>query len=78
MLAVFEKSVGKPPEELRLPSMGSENSKTREDILQTFRASWPEASVYNFSNGNFMALARQNDDYSHPRYLNVYHFWLVP
>lgn len=71
MLAAFEKSIGKAPEELRLTSKGFENCKSssREEILKTFRASWPDSSVYNLSNGNFMALARENSDaYSPPRY----------
>ncbi|XP_015888980.3 stem-specific protein TSJT1 [Ziziphus jujuba] len=73
MLAVFEKSIGKPPEELRLPSVGFGNSKSssREEILKSFRASWPESSVYNLSNGNFMALSRENDAYSPPRSIIV-------
>lgn len=68
MLAVFEKSISKPPEELRLPSVGLKNSVTREEILETFRSSWTEATVYNLTNGNFMALSHDDNSYSQPRY----------
>ncbi|PON96070.1 Nucleophile aminohydrolase, N-terminal [Trema orientale] len=67
MLAVFEKSISNPPEELSLPSVGLNNSMTREEILGTFRSSWTEATVYNLANGNFMALSHLRRHYGLPR-----------
>ncbi|XVF40514.1 hypothetical protein PTKIN_Ptkin01aG0119700 [Pterospermum kingtungense] len=59
MLAVFEKAVGNPPEELGLPSvgLGLEGKKTREEISETFRSLWQDSTFYHLSNGNFMALS---------------------
>ncbi|KAF4363799.1 hypothetical protein F8388_000464 [Cannabis sativa] len=71
MLAVFEKSISNPPEELSLPSLGLENSMNREEILQTFRSSSTEVTVYNLTNGNFMALSHDDTSYSHPRSIVV-------
>lgn len=68
MLAVFEKAIGKPPQELNIPSAGSENSKTRKEIAEIFQSSWPESTLYNLSNGNFMALSNKNDNPLNPRY----------
>ncbi|KAM7265262.1 hypothetical protein ACFE04_002945 [Oxalis oulophora] len=68
MLAVFENAVGKPPEELRLPSIDkSEGVKTGEEVVEFFRSSWPESTIYTFSKGNFMALSRADDTPLHPR-----------
>ncbi|PON36776.1 Nucleophile aminohydrolase, N-terminal [Parasponia andersonii] len=44
MLAVFEKSISNPPEELSLPSVSLNDSMTREEILGIFRSSWTEIS----------------------------------
>ncbi|PIA41262.1 hypothetical protein AQUCO_02300195v1 [Aquilegia coerulea] len=71
MLAVFENSIGKPPEELRLPSTYSQTSKTREEIARKFQSSWPESTFYNFSNGNCMALSHENETPLHPRSIVV-------
>ncbi|KAM6550304.1 hypothetical protein CsatB_000112 [Cannabis sativa] len=71
MLAVFEKSISNPPEELSLPSLGLENFMNREKILQTFRSSSSEVTVYNLTNGNFMALSHDDTSYSHPRSIVV-------
>ncbi|KAH0985665.1 hypothetical protein GBA52_012842 [Prunus armeniaca] len=72
MLAVFEKAIGKPPQELRLPSNVLEKAKTREEILETFQSSCPESTVYYLSNGNFMALSHADESIqSHPRSIVV-------
>lgn len=70
MLAVFEKAIGNPPEELRLPSVGlvSDGKETREEILETFRLLWPESTFYHLSNGNFMTLSHGAQSPLHPRY----------
>ncbi|RZB82590.1 Stem-specific protein TSJT1 [Glycine soja] len=36
MLAVFAKAIGKPPEELRLPAMGSNNSRPQKKLYRNF------------------------------------------
>lgn len=66
MLAVFEKAVGNPPEELGLPSVGSESKKTRAEIMEAFRSLRPESTLYCLSNGNFMALSSEVSP-AHPR-----------
>ncbi|XP_008225080.1 PREDICTED: uncharacterized protein LOC103324748 [Prunus mume] len=72
MLAVFEKAIGKPPEELRLPSNVLEKAKTREEIWETFQSSCPESTVYYLSNGNFMALSHADESIqSHRRSIVV-------
>lgn len=71
MLAVFEKGIGKPPEELSLPSMGLQNSKTRQEIAETLRVAWPEATMYSLSNGNFLALSHEDESPTHPRSIVV-------
>ncbi|KAB2601197.1 stem-specific protein TSJT1-like [Pyrus ussuriensis x Pyrus communis] len=72
MLTVFEKAVGKPPEELRVPSNVVEKAKTREEILEIFQSSCPESTVYHLSNGSFMALSQDNESVQpHPRCIVV-------
>ncbi|KAG4948451.1 hypothetical protein AAZX31_15G070800 [Glycine max] len=71
MLAVFAKAIGKPPEELRLPAMGSNNSKTPEEIVQKFQSLWPDSAVYNLPHGNFMALSHEDESPIHPRCIVV-------
>ncbi|XP_014621295.2 LOW QUALITY PROTEIN: stem-specific protein TSJT1 [Glycine max] len=70
MLAVFAKAIGKPPEELRLPAMGS-NNKTPEEIVQKFQSLWPDSAVYNLPHGNFMALSHEDESPIHPRSIVV-------
>ncbi|KAL5575431.1 hypothetical protein UlMin_017130 [Ulmus minor] len=60
MLAVFEKSIASPSEELRFPTMGSENSISKEQIFNSFKYS------FNFGNGNFMAFSPDDNSYSKP------------
>ncbi|KAK6932552.1 protein of unknown function DUF3700 [Dillenia turbinata] len=67
MLAVFEKLTGKAPEELCLPSMGSQRGKTQQEILEMFKSSRPDSVVYHLSNGNFMALSHEDENPIHPR-----------
>ncbi|ESR62564.1 hypothetical protein CICLE_v10018115mg [Citrus x clementina] len=71
MLAVFEKSIGKPPAELNLPSTGSKKSKSRQEIAEIFQILWPETILCNISNGNFMGLSHENESPLHPRSLVV-------
>ncbi|KAK7302768.1 hypothetical protein RJT34_13664 [Clitoria ternatea] len=61
MLAVFAKATGKPPEELRLPALGSNNSKTPEEIVEKFQFLWPDSTLHNFPHGNFMALSHDRE-----------------
>lgn len=68
MLAVFEKEIGKPPVELDLPSTGSKKSKSRQEIAEIFQTLWPETTLCNISNGNFMGLSNENESPFHPRY----------
>lgn len=66
MLSVFEKAIGNPPQELGLPSVGSEWKKTRAEIMEDFRSLHPESTLYCLSNGNFMALSHEKSP-KHPR-----------
>ncbi|XP_068640801.1 stem-specific protein TSJT1-like [Aristolochia californica] len=71
MFAVFEKSVAKPPEELIIPLPGDPRPKTRAEIAKMFSSSWPESTVCNLSNGNFMAFSHQNENPQQPRSIVV-------
>ncbi|KAK7412334.1 hypothetical protein VNO78_03788 [Psophocarpus tetragonolobus] len=71
MLAVFAKAVGKPPEELRLPAMGSHNSKAPQQIVKNFQSLYPDSAVYNLPNGNFMALCHVDESPIYPRSIVV-------
>nr|DAD22919.1 TPA_asm: hypothetical protein HUJ06_024382 [Nelumbo nucifera] len=67
MLAVCEKSIGKPPEELSLPTVGPQKSRTRTEIAEVFRSARPESTVYSLPGGNLMALSHQDENPLHPR-----------
>lgn len=69
MLAVFAKAIGKPPQELTLPSTASNNSKTTEEIVNKFQSLWPDSAVYNIPDGNYMALSHQHQNPTHPRFI---------
>ncbi|OVA00581.1 DnaJ domain [Macleaya cordata] len=78
MLAVFERSIGKPPEELSIPSIRSQNVKTlkkkkknREEIVEVFLSLRPDSTSYNLSHGNFMALSHEDENPLHPRSIVV-------
>ncbi|XP_021902241.1 stem-specific protein TSJT1-like [Carica papaya] len=71
MLAVFEKSTGNPPEELRLPSKESKVIKTREEIVEIFRSFWPDSTQYYLPNGNLMALSHEHETPFDPRSIVV-------
>ena len=73
MLAVFAKEAAKPPEELRLPAMASNNDPmmTPEEIVDKFKSLWPDSTVHNLPHGNFMALSHQHETPRHPRSIVV-------
>lgn len=71
MLAVFGKAVGKPPEELMLPAVTTNDSKNPKEIVDKFQSLWPNSTVYNLSNGNFMALSHEHESPMHPRSIVV-------
>lgn len=71
MLAVFEKSIGKPPEELNIPlirsASPSSSCKCRREIAEVFRSLHPDSSIYNLANGNIMALSHDGENLLQPR-----------
>ncbi|KAH7568932.1 hypothetical protein ACOSP7_012047 [Xanthoceras sorbifolium] len=72
MLAVFEKAIGKPPHEFSLiPSSGLGSLKSQQEIAEIFKSSWPQSTLYNLSNGNFMALSHEDESPLHPRSIVV-------
>lgn len=71
MFAIFEKAIGNPPEELSLPSAGLTNLKSGEEVVEIYRSLRPDSTLYNLSNGNFMALSHENENPSHPRSIVV-------
>ncbi|KAL5730284.1 hypothetical protein ACHQM5_003124 [Ranunculus cassubicifolius] len=71
MLAVFENSIGKPPEELRLPSANPGVLKKREEIGEMFRSSWPESTFLKFGGGSFMGFSHDNENPLYPRSMVV-------
>lgn len=69
MLAVFEKSSGKPPKELSLPFVGRNClNSSPEEIAEFFRSWKSDCTSYNLSNGNFLALSHQDENPALPRY----------
>ncbi|KAL4191718.1 hypothetical protein AMTRI_Chr07g81980 [Amborella trichopoda] len=59
MLAVFEESIGKAPEELRVPAIWPEKSKNRPEIEEMFSNLWPDSIFYSHLGGQFMAFLRR-------------------
>ncbi|KAK1290488.1 Stem-specific protein TSJT1 [Acorus calamus] len=58
MLAVFENSIGKPPEPLGVSLIGRTTSKSRPEIADLYGSRRPDSTFYNLSNGNFIAVSR--------------------
>ncbi|XP_028086057.1 stem-specific protein TSJT1-like [Camellia sinensis] len=71
MLAGFEKSTGKPPEELSLPWKGMPDLKTGEETVEIFRSWRPHSMLFNLPNGNSMALSHEDECPLHPRSIVV-------
>lgn len=69
MLAVFEKSVGRPPKELSLPFAASNSNP--EAIAASFRSSKSDSTFYNLSKDCFLALSHQDENPAHPRSIAV-------
>lgn len=67
MLAVFAKSVGKPPKELSLPVVGSNCLNSSDEIAETFRSWRSDCTFYHLSSGNFLALSHQDENPTIPR-----------
>lgn len=68
MLAVFEKSVSNPPEELIISSGGRPSLKSGREIAETFRSWRSDSTLYQLGNGNFMAISNE-ETIAHPRYV---------
>ncbi|CAL5409842.1 unnamed protein product [Camellia sinensis] len=64
---VFEKSTGKPPEELSLPLKGMPDLKTGEETVEIFRSWRPHSMLFNLPNGNSMALSHEDECPLYPR-----------
>ncbi|XP_047973061.1 stem-specific protein TSJT1-like [Salvia hispanica] len=64
MLAVFEKSVSKPPKELSLPVGGGNRS---DEIIEIFRSWRSDSTFYHLSSDNFLALSHQGENPAIPR-----------
>ncbi|KAI3994821.1 hypothetical protein MKX01_037372 [Papaver californicum] len=72
MLAVFEKSTRKPPEELSIPLICSASpSKCCREIAEKIRSLHPDSSIYNLANGNIMALSHDGENLLQPRSIVV-------
>ncbi|CAI9787923.1 unnamed protein product [Fraxinus pennsylvanica] len=72
MLAVFEKSISKPPKELILPFPGkSHPNSSREEIAEIYRSWRFDSTFYNVPNGNFLALSHEDENPVHPRSIVV-------
>lgn len=70
MLAVFEKTIGKPPKELSLPAIGRNCSNgSPEEIAETFRSWRSDSTFYNLSSSNFLALSHEDENPVYPRYI---------
>ncbi|MQL88619.1 hypothetical protein Taro_021184 [Colocasia esculenta] len=66
MLAVFESTIGKPPEALIIPS-GWMVPETRFEVPEICKAAWRDTTFYNFPNGNFMAFSHVCENPAHPK-----------
>ncbi|CAK9181793.1 unnamed protein product [Ilex paraguariensis] len=66
MLAVFEKGVANPPEELSLPAAGRPSLRARKEIAEIFQSWRRDSTLYGLSNGNFMALSHEGEFPLHP------------
>ncbi|CAK9181794.1 unnamed protein product [Ilex paraguariensis] len=71
MLAVFEKGVANPPEELSLPAAGRPSLRARKEIAEIFQSWRRDSTLYGLSNGNFMALSHEGEFPLHPRSIVV-------
>ncbi|GMP72463.1 hypothetical protein CsSME_00030496 [Camellia sinensis var. sinensis] len=71
MLAGFEKSTGKPPEELSLPWKGMPDLKTGEETVEIFRSWRPHSMLFNLPNGNSMALSHEDECPLHPSHYGL-------
>ncbi|XP_058201837.1 stem-specific protein TSJT1-like [Rhododendron vialii] len=76
MLAVFEKSIGNPREELRLPLKGKMpllgGSKTGEEIVEIFRSWRLDSTLQSLPNGSSnMVLSHEDECTLHPRSIVV-------
>ncbi|KAK4491667.1 hypothetical protein RD792_002431, partial [Penstemon davidsonii] len=72
MLAVFDKSVGKPPNELSIPFVGSKClNSSPEEIAEVFRSWRSDSTFYNLSSGNFLALSHEDENPVYPRSIVV-------
>lgn len=71
MFAVFGKSTGTPPEELSIPLKAAVDSKSVAELVEIFRSRWPDSTLCNLSNGNFMALSHQDEIPLYPRSIVV-------
>ncbi|PIN19737.1 hypothetical protein CDL12_07585 [Handroanthus impetiginosus] len=72
MLAVFNKSIGKPPKELSLPVAGGNCSNSSpQEIAEVFRSWRSDSTFYNLSSGNFLALSHHDENPAHPRSIVV-------
>ncbi|KAM0942103.1 putative stem-specific protein TSJT1 [Dioscorea sansibarensis] len=73
MLAVFEQEIAKPPPEFEIHA-GCKVPQSRPEMAELFAREFPGSTFYNFINGNFIALSRDNRDQPtsvHPRYMVV-------
>ncbi|KAF7150623.1 hypothetical protein RHSIM_Rhsim02G0128500 [Rhododendron simsii] len=74
MLAVFEKSIGNPPEELSLPLKGKMpplgGSITGEEIVEIFRSWQSDSTLYSHGSSN-MVLSHEDECPLHPRSIVV-------
>ncbi|GFZ06223.1 hypothetical protein Acr_18g0003930 [Actinidia rufa] len=74
MLAVFEKSVGNPPEGLSLPLKGRQQpseSKSGEEVVDIFQSWRADTTLYKVPNGSSMALSHEDECPLHPRSIVV-------
>lgn len=76
MLAVFAKAIGKPPEELRLPAMGSNNSRPQKKLYRNFNLCGQILQFTTFHMGIlWLCLMKMKVQYTPGRY-KVYLKWL--
>ncbi|XP_073122343.1 stem-specific protein TSJT1-like [Henckelia pumila] len=73
MLAVFQSTIGNLPKELSLPCVGRNNclNCSPQEIAETFRSWRSDATFYNLSNGNFLALSHELENPVQPRSIVV-------
>ncbi|KZV37145.1 hypothetical protein F511_15065 [Dorcoceras hygrometricum] len=73
MVKQRQSTIGNPPKELSLPFLGRNSclNCSPQEIAETFRSWKSDATLFNLSNGNFLALSHEHENPVQPRSIVV-------